>query len=109
MAYDPALAERVRTLLAPIAPHTEKAMFGGLAFLVEDRMALAADSAGGLMVRVDRDRLGALDGPHVAPMHMRGRAMRGWSTVDATALADDETLRAWVELGVDGARRVARA
>jgi hypothetical protein len=76
-------------------------MFGGLAFLVGGNMAVAASGQGGLLVRVDPAESDALvDGEHVAPMEMRGRAMAGWLRVDEAAVADEARLREWVERGV---------
>lgn len=43
MAYDEALAERVRDVLAAEGAVTERRMFGGLAFLVGGHMAVAVD------------------------------------------------------------------
>src|SRR4051812_177943 len=42
VAYDEALAERIRELVAAEANVTEQAMFGGLAFLINGNMAIAA-------------------------------------------------------------------
>lgn len=52
MAYDDDLANRIRALLAAERGVEEKRMFGGLAFLVDGHMAVAASGRGGLMVRV---------------------------------------------------------
>ena len=46
MTYDEALAEQVRELLAPEGPPDERRMFGGLAFLVDGSMAVAAVGGG---------------------------------------------------------------
>ncbi len=54
MAYDEELATRVRASLADQPDVTERAMFGGLGFMVTGNMAVAAGSGGVLMVRVDR-------------------------------------------------------
>ena len=35
---------------------------------------------------------------------MRGKQMTGWLRVDADAVAADEDLRRWVEVGVEHAR-----
>ena len=43
MAYDEALADRIRQLLGDEPGLTEKKMFGGLAFLIGGNMAVAAD------------------------------------------------------------------
>ncbi len=101
MAYDEDLANRIRELLADGEAVTEKKMFGGLAFLVNGRMAVAAASRGSLMVRVDpadSDDLVASDG--VERMVMRGREMDGWLLVDAANVADGSCLAPWVERGV---------
>ncbi|MBA8794971.1 hypothetical protein FHX74_002599 [Friedmanniella endophytica] len=108
MAYDRALAGRLRALLDDRGDLTEKAMFGGLAFLLDGRMAVAAGSDGGLMVRcaaADTDALAAR--PHAAPMIMRGRPMRGWLRVAPAGVATEAALAAWVAEGVRAADALA--
>src|SRR6478609_2573679 len=79
MAYDEELAFRIRELLIDERALTEKRMFGGLAFMVDGHLAVAASGRGGLMVRVDPDRAATyLRGAGVEAMEMRGRAMAGW-------------------------------
>ena len=99
MAYDQDLAERIRGLL-PAEPVMEKAMFGGLAFLVGGHLAVAASGKGGLMVRcdpADSDRL--LEQTGTSRMVMRGREMDGWLRVTAEAVAHDDALAEWVAIG----------
>ena len=52
MAYDEDLANRIRELLGAEKGVEEKRMFGGLAFLINGNMSVAASGRGGLMVRV---------------------------------------------------------
>ena len=104
MAYDRDLAERIRGLL-PDEPVTEKAMFGGLAFLVAGNMSVAASGQGGLLVRVDPEETDALlDEPHAEPFEMRGRQMQGWLRVDAEGVSTRSGLEPWVRRGVAYAR-----
>ena len=56
MAYDEALADRVRDAVPADGSVTEKRMFGGLAFLVAGHMAVSASGKGGLLLRVDPAR-----------------------------------------------------
>src|SRR5262249_28928271 len=49
MAYDEALAERIRELLATDHGVVEKKMFGGLAFLIGGNMSVSASGQGGLL------------------------------------------------------------
>ncbi|MGI8407004.1 MAG: TfoX/Sxy family protein, partial [Actinomycetota bacterium] len=87
MAYDEVLAERVRDFTDGDRNITEKKMFGGLAFLVNGNMAVAASSGGGLMVRVDPEESQTLvRKTNAYPMVMRGREMQGWLMVDPADL-----------------------
>ncbi|HTT95717.1 MAG TPA: TfoX/Sxy family protein [Solirubrobacterales bacterium] len=99
MAYDEQLAEEIRDRLDPGAGEViERRMFGGLAFMVEGHLTIAASRGGGLLVRTDpadAEDVQAL--PGVEPMEMRGRKMPGWVFVDAEALRDGSDLDAWIE------------
>ena len=93
-AYDKDLADRIRELISDQTGLTEKQMFGGLAFLVNGNMAVAASSQGGLLVRVDpseSDRLVARF--EAEPMEMRGRSMVGWLRVPAKGIKRNVNLR----------------
>jgi len=105
MAYDEDLADRIRELLAGERGIVEKKMFGGLAFLVDGNMSVAASGQGGLLVRVDPDESDALlKKPGVQLMEMGGRSMSGWLRVDSDAVRTKQQLRPWVERGVAYAR-----
>jgi TfoX/Sxy family transcriptional regulator of competence genes len=105
MAYDEELAHRIRSLVAAEAGIGERRMFGGLAFLIDGNMAVAASGQGGILVRVDPDDSAALvESSTAVPMVMRGRAMPGWVRVDAEGVKGDAELERWVGLGVSYAR-----
>lgn len=101
MAYDEDLANRIRELLGPVGGIDEKRMFGGLAFLVNGNMSVAASRDSGLMVRIapdDTDKL--LGRQHVELMSMGGRQMRGWLRVAPEGLKTKRQLQNWVDRGV---------
>ena len=105
MAYDEALAERIRSLVSSEPRVTEKKMFGGLAFLVGGNMAVAASGQGGLLVRVDPAETDALLASTPATlMEMGGRSMAGWLRVEADAVHTKKQLAPWVKRGVAFAR-----
>lgn len=105
MAYDRELADHIRELVAGEAGVAEQQMFGGLAFLVNGNMAIAASGQGGLLVRVDPAESDSLaDGERVTPMVMGGREMRGWLHVAASAVGAEDQLEQWVNRGVGYAR-----
>lgn len=104
MAYEEALANRIRELLTGETA-TEKRMFGGLAFLIGGHMAVAASGRGGLMVRVPPDDTGKLlDRAHVEPVVMGGRETRGWLRVSDEGIRTRRQLQSWVKRGVDHAK-----
>jgi hypothetical protein len=101
MPYDEDLANRLRALLADEGPVTEKKMFGGLAFLLNGHMAVAASHTGGLLARIDpADTEAALRQPHAARMEMGGRSMDGWIAVAREGVKSDRELAGWVERSV---------
>jgi TfoX/Sxy family transcriptional regulator of competence genes len=105
VAYDEALAGRIRELVAGDPALTEQKMFGGLAFLIGGNMAIAASGQGGLMVRVDpatSDALVAKTGARL--FEMRGREMPGWLRVDTDDVRKKSELTRWVKLGTTYAR-----
>lgn len=105
MAYDEDLAHRIRALLSHERGLREKKMFGGLAFLLDGNMAIAASREGGVLVRVDpadSDRLVARSHAHVAVMG--GRPMTGWLRVPAEHVATKRQLEKWVTLAAGYAR-----
>ena len=105
MAYDEDLANRIRELLGSERDVEEKRMFGGLAFLINGNMSVAASGQGGLLVRVppdDTDKLA--ERAHVSPMVMTGREARGWLRVDADGVQTKRQLQSWVTRGVGYAR-----
>jgi TfoX/Sxy family transcriptional regulator of competence genes len=105
MAYDVDLAERIRELVAGERGVVEKRMFGGLAFLINGNMSVAASGQGGLLVRVSPDSADKLlERDHVKPMEMRGRQARGWLRVDDDGLKTKRQLQAWVDRGVEYAK-----
>jgi TfoX/Sxy family transcriptional regulator of competence genes len=98
VSYDEALALRIREALSGTDGVTEKRMFGGLAFMVGGRMAIAASHDGGLLLRLDPDEADRLLAePHVSRFQMRGREPAGWLRVAGEGVATGEALAPWVE------------
>lgn len=101
MAYDEHYADEVRALLQGERGLTEKRMFGGLAFLVDGKMAVVVSGRGLLMIRVDeqtQDRL--LARPGITQTLMRQRPMRGWLDADETVTSDEAALAELVRVAV---------
>jgi TfoX/Sxy family transcriptional regulator of competence genes len=101
MAYDADLTDRLREMLAGRPGIEEKRMFGGVAFLLDGHMAVAASSKGGLLLRVDPAQGESLMAdPRAEPFEMRGRPAAGWLRIDLDGTATDEELGRWVDHGL---------
>ncbi len=105
MAYDKALAERVRSLLRRRRGISEKKMFGGLCVLVNGNMAFGI-VGNELMVRVGPNGYeDALAQRHAREMDFTGRSLKGMVYVAPMGFHTDQALREWVERGLKYARR----
>src|SRR6476620_12394467 len=92
---------RIRDFFFNVTATTEKAMFGGLAFLLHGNRSVGIMSTGDLMVRVGPDGTDeALTKPNTRLFEMRGRSMTGWVIVDAAAVKTKRRLGPWVRRGV---------
>ncbi|TCN54763.1 TfoX-like protein [Rhodococcus sp. SMB37] len=109
-AAQTALIERLRELLDAESVTREVSMFGGRAFMVDEKMVVSALKDGGLLVRVAADRHDELlSRPGATQAEMgAGRTMGpGWIDVAAEAIRDDESLSYWVAIAMDH-NRLAR-
>lgn len=106
MAYNEKLADRVREIIA--ATHDmveEKKMFGGLCFMVNDKMCLGVEQER-IMVRIDPAVYEeALEKDGCTPMDFTGKVMKGYVFVDAAVLNTNKRLDHWVQLALDFNKR----
>jgi len=104
MAHDPILAERIRFELLGLPGLDEKAMFGGVCFLVNGNMCCGV-AGRELMLRLgDELAAAALAEPHVRPMAFTGRPLKSMVYVDAAGIEAPDALRSWLERAVAFAR-----
>jgi hypothetical protein len=89
MARDPGLEDLIQNDLPRDLALTTKAMFGGLAWLVDGNLALGARSDGMLARLGKQNDAWALALPDVEPMIAQGRPMAGWVRAGPSAFGDD--------------------
>ncbi len=100
MAFDESLAARIRTVLARNKGIEEKKMFGGLCFLLNGNM-LVGVWKNSLIARTGEEQAGeAMLEPHVKPMDITGKPMKGWIMVEPDGVNDDAALKEWVQRAV---------
>lgn len=100
MSYDTELADRVRRALSRRCVFEERAMFGGLAFMVRGHMCcgVATDR---LMVRVNPEAYEPLlRAPGAGPMDFTGRPLRGFLFVRGAGISKPASLDAWIARAV---------
>ena len=102
MAYNEVLANRVREIIALTHNITEeKKMFGGLCFMVDNKMCVGIESER-LMIRLDpsvMDEVLEKNGCH--PMDFTGRPMKGYVFVDIEVLKTKRQLNYWIQLALE--------
>ena len=97
MAYDEALANRIRNALAGDPALTERKMFGGLAFLHRGLMFVGV-SGSKLMARVGKESYqNSLGHKHVREMDFTGKSMQGYVYVEPLGIKTDEQLTFWLQ------------
>lgn len=102
MAYNEKLADRVRELIAVTHKKIqEKRMFGGLCFMVNDKMCVGVEQER-LMVRLDPLKYDeAMEREGARPMDFTGKVMKGFVFVDIDALNTKKKLEYWVKLALE--------
>src|SRR6186713_1869237 len=102
MAYNEKLADMTRELIAQTHKNVEeKAMFGGLCFMVNDKMCVGVEKER-LMVRMDPEKTDeVLSNPGCTPMDFTGKVMKGYVFVDADVLKTKKQLEFYVKLALD--------
>ncbi len=108
MPYNEDIVQRIREfLLGKKAPFSEKRMFGGLCFMVDEKMfcATRTDKVTGdelLMGRVGKDAYeSALEENYCTPMEFTGRTMKGYVYVSGDGFRSKSQLDKWLQRCLD--------
>ena len=97
MAFNEALAQRIRQGLAQRKNIREKKMFGGIGFLLNGNLLVGVwkDS---LIVRLGLDEAEeALLEPHVRAFDITGKPMKGWVLIAPAGVEGDDQLGGWIQ------------
>jgi TfoX/Sxy family transcriptional regulator of competence genes len=102
MAYNEKLADRTREIISVAHKNVvEKKMFGGLCFMVNDKMCVGVEMDR-LMVRLDPAKFDeAMEKEGCKPMDFTGKPMKGFVFVDIDALNTKKKLEYWIDLALD--------
>jgi TfoX/Sxy family transcriptional regulator of competence genes len=98
MAYDEQLANQVRELLSDREDVTEKEMFSGVCFMVDQKMCICV-SGNELLCRIGSEKVELeLEKGNCRNMMNNGRVMKDYVYVEDTVLDSLKKLNYWVEL-----------
>ena len=102
MAYDEHLADRLRANLKENRiSFEEKKMFGGICFMVDDKMCIGVVQDN-LMARLNpADTEAMLEKPGAVPMDFTGKSMKGFLFINDEGWDTDDDLSFWVDKCLD--------
>ncbi len=101
MAYNLLLADRIRLTLSSRKDLEEKAMFGGIAFMVDGKMCVGILQED-LMIRIDPARREeVLARPGCRDMEFTGRPMAGYFLISPEGTGTEPDLTRWIDLALE--------
>ncbi|RYD80653.1 MAG: TfoX family protein [Sphingobacteriales bacterium] len=101
MPYNENLVNRVREKLMHLADVEEKAMFGGLIFMVDNKMCIGVMKEK-LMLRINPEKLSEIEGEDGwEQMLMSKTVMNGYILVSEDVVNRTEELNFWLNLALD--------
>jgi TfoX/Sxy family transcriptional regulator of competence genes len=106
MAYNEKLAEKIRISLHGLRNVKEKKMFGGIAFMVNDKMCVGVDKDD-LILRCEpeqTDELLTKKGARI--FNLTGKPMKGWLLIGPEATSGKKNLDYWINVAIGSNKNV---
>lgn len=110
MAYNEKLAEKIRVALKGTKNVVEKKMFGGLAFMIDDKMCVGVDKEN-IMLRCEKDETDELLKKKGAKEFdlSGGRPMKGWLLVGPDGTRSEKDFQWWLAKAIEGNKNASVA
>lgn len=107
MAYSEIIAEKIRKSLAYLTSVEEKKMFGGLAFMINNKMCVAA-GPGRMMCRIDPGvHSEAITIEGCETVVMGGREYKGYVYISEDCMLQEDVFNYWISLALDFNKKTA--
>ena len=101
MASDPQLVKRLGDAFAAYPDLEARRLFGGVCFTLNGNMCIGVHNRN-LIIRVGLPTADALmKEPHIRPMDLTGKIMKGWATVLPEGIQQESDLLAYTKLAYD--------
>lgn len=102
MAYDQGLAQRISDILySEHIQFEEKKMFGGLAFMIAEKMCVGIIQDELMLRVVDEKCESVLAKRHAKPMMFTGRPMKNFLSIEPAGFKTEKQLRAWIDYAIE--------
>lgn len=102
MAYNEKIALRIASKLAANGiDFVEKKMFGGIAFMVNDKMCVGVVKDQMMLRVMDEHYDTLLEENYIHPMQFTGKTMRGFLFIDQEAFVTDPALERLIDYGLE--------
>jgi len=101
MAYSEKLADRITELLKPHKGLVLKKMFGGICYMLKDKM-IAGIVEEKLMIRCRREDYDMLlKKPYAAEMTFTSKPMKGFLYIKPAGIRTGRQLKKWLNIGIE--------
>jgi TfoX/Sxy family transcriptional regulator of competence genes len=109
MPYNEKLAEKIRQSLAGVRNVKEKKMFGGVAFMVKDKMCVGVDKDD-MMLRCEPEMTGELLLKKGArQFDLTGKPMKGWLLIGPEGTNSKKDFDYWIKLSLESNGKIKAA
>lgn len=105
MPYNEKIADKIRGALMDVKNLTEKKMFGGIAFMINDKMCVGVDKDS-MMLRCDpamTDELLTKKGAR--QFDLTGKPMKGWLLIDEEGTKNKKDFDFWIKIALEANRK----
>ena len=105
MAYSEKLANRISETLVGTKNLVEKKMFGGIAFMVYDKMCVGVDKDD-IMLRCEPEMTDELLSKKGArPFDLTGKPMKGWLLVSSEGTSNKKDFDWWIKTAIEANKK----
>lgn len=105
MAYNEKIADKIRIALNGTKNLVEKKMFGGIAFMVNDKMCLGVYKDD-IMLRCEPERMEELLSKQgVRPFDLTSKPMKGWLLINEDGISTKKNFDYWIQIAVESSKK----
>ena len=105
MPYNEKLADKIRTALTGTKNLVEKKMFGGIAFIVNDKMCIGVDKDDIMLRCIPEMTDELLSKKGARQFDLTGKPMKGWLLISPDATDNKKDFDFWIKLAIEANKK----